>query len=733
MSSLRLFVLALWCLLAGPSTIGTFAHAAGTFAKTDKVELELIAELEAAVPGEPMRLALRQTIAPGWHTYWLNPGDSGAPTRLDWVLPEGVTVSSMADPAAWPLPRAIPYFDLMNYGYEDEVVFLAELQVPESWPVGEPLEIALAADWLVCADICIPERADLSIGLPTRQGPPIAHPANAALFEKASAARPRPVPWPATFAVDGDETMLTLEGDFSVDAARVTEVHFFPAEGDVIAHAAAQRSTLDENGLQLRLTTQADGPFAASDARERNGRAARLEGVLTLIEDLPDGTLRQGFLVQAEPAALPAEAALFGASFQTGTTGLLQAVLFAFLGGLILNAMPCVFPVLSIKALALVRHAGEPGAAMQGLAYTAGVLTTFLSLAGLLIVLKAGGAAIGWGFQLQSPLVVALLAYLMAVVGLVLAGAVRPGEATEGLLARLSNMGGSLAGRTGVTGSFFTGMLAVLVAIGFAMTADTATGLAVFAALGMGLALPFLLLSIAPPLQRLLPRPGPWMIRFKEFMAFPMFATAAWLVWVLSLQTGSSGLLAVLLGFVLLALALWLLRFARPWSGVGAVSALVTALLLAALPATDSPLLAAAGKNPAATTGETGGSENTAVSWRPFTQSRLDGLLAENRPVFVEMTAAWCITCLVNERVALSSEAFASALETGDITYLRGDWTNADPEITAFLERFGRSGVPLYVLFPAAGGEPEILPQLLTETTVQRALTRAVRTAEARS
>ena len=295
-----------------------------------------------------------------------------------------------------------------------------------------------------------------------------------------------------------------------------------------------------------------------------------------------------------------------------------------------------------------------------------------------------------------------------------------------------------------MTGSFFTGMLAVLVAtpctapfmapaIGFAMTADTATGLAVFAALGMGLALPFLLLSIAPPLQRLLPRPGPWMIRFKEFMAFPMFATAAWLVWVLSLQTGSSGLLAVLLGFVLLALALWLLRFARPWSGVGAVSALVTALLLAALPATDSPLLAAAGKNPAATTGETGGSENTAVSWRPFTQSRLDGLLAENRPVFVEMTAAWCITCLVNERVALSSEAFASALETGDITYLRGDWTNADPEITAFLERFGRSGVPLYVLFPAAGGEPEILPQLLTETTVQRALTRAVRTAEARS
>ena len=690
------------------------------------VTVELIAEVEAVVPGEPFRLALRQTIREGWHTYWSNPGDSGAAMKLSWKLPEGVDVG----PIQWPLPKAIPYFDLMNHGYEGEVVLLNELRLPADWPVGEPLHIDVTADWLVCADICIPESAELALSLRSDAGPPMIHPINGMVFEEAEKALPRPSPWATGFNLKDGRVVLGLEGNF--EASRIEQVHFFASDSGTIAHAAAQELSIGEHGLVLNM--QIDDGVPSLE---------KLEGLLVITENPGDGAITQGFEISARkdsglaassmaPAGLGSETMIgIGASLEMT---LWQAAFFAFIGGLILNLMPCVFPILSMKALSLVRHAGEPGAVMQGLVYAAGVLVSFLLLAGVLMALKAGGSAIGWGFQLQSPVVIALLAYLMAAVGLWLSGAVElPGSAGGALM----SFGSGLASQGGTIGSFFTGVLAVLVAtpctapfmapaLGFALVQDAGTGLVVFASLGFGFALPFLLLSASPGLQRLLPRPGLWMARLKELLAFPMYATAAWLVWVLSQQVGPNGLLAVLMGLVMLGLGVWLLRFTRPLSRVFAAFALIAALGLAFLPITVSvQTTQAAGQTSGQAIAQTGVRTSALVDENspaePFSKARLEDLLAEGRPVLVNMTAAWCITCLVNERVALASDDFIDALETKKIAYLKGDWTNGDPEITAFLASFGRSGVPIYVVYPGAGLEPVVLPQILTESMVMEA------------
>ena len=686
-------------------------------ARTDNVTARLVADLAAATPGSTVTLAFVQDIREGWHTYWRNPGDSGAPATLAWDLaPQDLAAGVAMGPIQWPAPEAIPYFGLMTFGHQDRLVLLDELHIPAAWPVGTPLLIHLEADWLVCAEICIPERGSLALELPVEAAPvPEAAPTRR-LIDAARAALPREVPWAIGFKAEGDTLRLAADAGSALDQVKgqVSGIRFFPDQPGLISNTADPVWQGGRDGLTLDLARPAEA-LPLPDP---------LTGVLVLTEDLPDGPLRQAFLVEAafDPSiALEDGIALDSGELGGSRLGLARAALLALLGGMLLNLMPCVFPVLSIKALALVRHAGGPRALAHGLAYTAGVLATFLALAGLLIALQAGGALVGWGFQLQQPLVVALLAYLVFAIGLWLIGAFE--LAPAGLLGRVMGLGQNHLPRSGLGGSFATGMLAVLVAspctapfmaaaIGFALTQGPATALAIFAALGLGLALPYLALSASPWLQRRLPRPGAWMVRFRQLMAFPMFATAAWLVWVLAQQAGDRALLLVLLGFVALGLACWLLPFSGRLARATGMASLALALLLAVLP----------GRLPAADPAI--GAQAEAGPAVPFTTGLLAELRQAGRPVFVNMTAAWCLTCLVNEQTALSGPAFEAALERHGIAYLIGDWTRQDPAITSFLAGFERSGVPLYVVYPRAGS-PVVLPQILTPSLVLDALAEA--------
>jgi thiol:disulfide interchange protein DsbD len=488
-------------------------------------------------------------------------------------------------------------------------------------------------------------------------------------------------------------------------ADSVRSAFFFPYADTLVRHAAPQALRIGADGLTLQLERSASSTAVPAEAG----------GVLLIEEQLGSDTARHAFeLASVAVSALPAghELASLGA--------VLQAAALAFIGGIILNLMPCVFPVLSIKVLSLMEHAGRSPARVRrhGFAYTSGVLATFLGLASMLLAVRAAGAELGWGFQLQSPVIVAALAYLLFAMGLSLSGVFHLGGALQGV-------GGGLARRSGLAGSFFAGMLAVIVAtpctapfmgaaLGFALTQPAVVSLVVFAALGLGLALPLLVLTLVPELASRLPRPGPWMETLKQALAFPLYATVAWLVWVLAQQVGPAGLLAALIGLVLIGLAGWSLAIRQTAGGLGrrlatgalALSLLAAAVAVGALERDRDAALMPGNVVPAAAAGH-----------EPFTQRRLDELIAGRRPVFVNMTAAWCITCLVNERAALASDAVQAAFARKGVAYLKGDWTNRNPEITRVLERHRRAGVPLYLLYTGAG-EPVMLPQILTPAMV---------------
>ncbi|WP_232628908.1 protein-disulfide reductase DsbD family protein [Methylobacterium sp. Leaf118] len=687
-----LLVLAL--SLAAP---GLAAAQAGKAPK-DLVRARLVAEDTALVPGRTATLGLTLAMKPGWHVYWRNPGDSGLPPEMAWRLPEGFAVG----PTGWPAPERIPVQTLMNFGYEGDVTLLMPLTVPAALPVGGTVRLAGTLSYLVCEEICIPGSAELALDRPVAAA---AEPdsAQAALFARARAALPEPAPFPVRTTREGDRIVLHLDRPDSAPAVRAAA--FFPYAEDALEHAAAQTLSTEGGGLRLTLTPGDKPPDA-------------LAGVLAL--DL--GETRTAYAIGPEPApalAAPAPAASAPAVRADESLTLWSAVGLAILGGLLLNLMPCVFPVLSIKVLSLVRQAGAaPGRVRwHGLAYTAGVLASFLGLAGLLIALKAGGAGIGWGFQLQSPIVVALLAYGLFAVGLSLSGAVHVGSGIAGL-------GDGLTRRAGYQGSFFTGVLATVVAtpctapfmgaaVGFALTQGPLVGLAVFASLGLGLALPFLALTAFPGALRLLPRPGAWMDLVKGALAFPVYATVAWLVWVLAQQVGPNGLLAALGGLVLVGFAAWSWERARPAGRLGGGLGRAAAILS----------LAAALGLVVALDGDRAGpaSARLVAGEEPFTQARLDALRAEGRTVFVDMTAAWCITCQVNERTVLARDPVQTAFRAASVTTLRGDWTNQNPEITRFLEQYGRSGVPLYLVYRGRA-EGRVLPQILTEATVLAAI-----------
>ncbi|WP_374573611.1 protein-disulfide reductase DsbD family protein [Phenylobacterium sp.] len=693
-------------------TVLTAAPGHAAPVNTGHLSAELVPQTQGVAPGGTVYVALRQKIDKGWHTYWRNSGDSGEATQIAWTLPAGASAGDIV----WAPPHRQPTGPLMNYGYTGEVLLPVAITAPAGAKPGQTIDLKADVAFLVCADICVPEDATLTLALPVTAGPPPKDPKWGAPVDAALAAAPRPAAITAAFAVQDGALKLAATGAplSGIDAA---DAYFYPYSGTVIDHAKPQAIERGPQGLTLTIVP--------GYAFEHDQAPPTLAGVLE--------AGGKAYEIEAQPGPAPAGAAGLGPppapAPKAASLGLPLAALFAFLGGLILNLMPCVFPVLAMKAASLAGHGDEHSAARrQGLVFLAGCLATFLALAGGLIALKAAGAAVGWGFQLQSPPVVAVLALLMLVVALDLSGVFEVGTSAQSL-------GAGLASRRGLIGAFFTGALAVVVAapctapfmapaLGWAFTQTPLAALTVFAALGLGFGAPFTALAFIPALISRMPRPGPWMDGFRKLLAFPMYGAAAWLVWVLSQQTDPAGLARILAASVVVAFAAWLAGIAqrRQASGARALPAGVAALVFAALglgsvvwPAYDAASAAEPGASPA----------SAEVPYEPYTPQRLAELRAEGKPVFVDYTAAWCVTCQVNEKVALSTEGVAEAFKRTGAVYLKADWTRKDADIAAELAQHGRAGVPLYLLYAAGGGEPKVLPQLLTPGLVARALDKA--------
>lgn len=657
-----------------------------------KVQARLVAEHKAIAPGGSTTIALEELITPKWHTYWKNPGDAGAPTTIEWTLPPGWK----ADAIQWPRPKRLPVGPLMDYGYEGKVWLLTNITAPADAKPGETVTIKAAASWLVCENICIPEERSLAITLPV--GPAVPDPAVAQDFAAARALLPIASPWKMAYSIGsggapGENLDLYVAAPTLV-TARPTGVDFFPARAGLIKNPAPQLIGYAKDGLVLRLTP---------------GKkvSAPLEGLLVLTSS--DGSVQA---LEVSAAQGPVPSAQFPQSAANSDLTLWLAILFALMGGLILNVMPCVLPILAMKALAMAQH-GVDGR-RESFSYAAGAVISFAVLGIAILLLREGGAAIGWGFQLQSPVAVAGFALLLFAVGLNLSGLYEVGSVTAGE---------GLTRKSGVAGAFFTGVLAVAVAapctapfmaaaLGFALAQGAVAALAVFVALGAGFALPFLLLGIWPRALAFLPKPGTWMLRLKQFLAFPMYAAAAWLVWVLAQQAGPRGVAIVSAAMIVLALAAWLWSVTRNLSprgrGIGAAAAML-ALLLALFGVGQLR-----GAEPAQAAQITRG--------EAYSAAKLASYRAENRAVFVDATAAWCITCLVNEEAVLSKSGVQNAFADKKVVYMVADWTNQNPEITALLKDNGRSGVPLYLYYAPGAAKPKILSQVLTESEVLSAL-----------
>jgi len=697
---LSLVLGAAWLVGAGP-----VAAQAPDRAALDRLEAELVPMSAWATPGATVVVAVHQKIAPGWHTYWRNPGDSGGATTLDWTLPNGVE----AEPILWPLPQRQRLQGLMNYGYSGEVYLPVPIRIPANARPGSVIPLSVQALFLVCSDqMCVPDQRTLTLDLPVREGAaPIAG-ADGRRIQTVIETAPRPAGIEARVTRNGSTLTLSATGG-PLAGANLSQATFFPFEGAVIDHAAPQFGRRGPQGLTLELAAAPAGKGVSPEAEPVSGVLATDAGAWE-ITATPGSPLTGAAGGEALDASEDAPA---GPSWTAIL--LLQAAGLALLGGLILNLMPCVFPVLAMKAAALTRTAHDPAEARRdGFAFLAGVLTTFAALAVVLLVVRAGGQAIGWGFQLQSPAVVAVLALLMLAVALNLSGLFEIGV-------RLQNLGsGPLSRMGGTAGAFLTGVLAVVVAapctapfmasaLGAALLLPAPAAVLVFLMLGLGLALPYLAISLSPRVLALLPRPGPWMQTLQRLLALPMYAAALWLVWVFARQTATLPLILLVCAGLAVVLGLWAFgRMPTKRTRVLAAAALTAALALTGFAV------------------RTAGSAPEAAEIQPdaWSDARVAEALAQGRPVLVNFTADWCVTCKINERSALGGPAVARAMERTHTLYLKADWTRRDDEITRALQRHGRSGVPLYLLYTPGQPEPRILPQLLTEGLVVEALER---------
>jgi len=684
--------------------------------------VSVIAEHSAVKPGDQITIATTIKLAPHWHVYWSNPGDSGLPVKLNWTLPEGFEISNIK----WPIPDKISYDILVNYGYYNEVTLLQTLSVPDMLKEGS-IDLSLTADMLVCNEICIPETSnvDLQLNDPNNLDHDMSE------FVKAAETK-LPTPIKGQFHYSEASEILYLsfmpEDRTVLHDATIENADFFPYDWGIINHATEPEVSIESDTVHIKMErgdqpledlNQLSGLLVFKGAiGENKGYAVAVkhsEKAITTSPVVNKGNM--GTVGDAEPQQQNTSQP------QNENVTLFTALYLALFGGMILNLMPCVFPVLSMKALSLVKMKDKENAAarMHGVAYTLGVVISFLLIGGTLIILKEAGAAIGWGFQLQNPLIVAILAYLLFAVGLNLMGFFEFGS-------RFANVGSKLTQGGSLSSSFFTGTLATIVAtpctapfmgvaMGFAITQPAAISLLVFATLGFGLALPYLLLAFVPAARHLLPKPGSWMNTFKQLLAFPMFASAIWLVWVLSQQAGAQAVLLALLGLLAISFSVWLshLNSMGIAKAIGKIAIIVSLILMSLTLSELSEL-------------KTDARAHTYSFGSEYSKDALSALLKGDEPVFVEMTAAWCITCKINHAAAINIDSTKELFARKNVQYLIGDWTNQDPNITEYLSSFGRNGVPLYVYYgkrdPASQMRPKeiVLPQVLTPAVVQQTI-----------
>lgn len=671
----------------------------------------LVSEKRAISPGETLTVAFYQELREGWHVYWKNPGDSGLPLVLNWTLPEGYSAGDIQ----YPVPHKLPFGPLLNYGHEGKLAFLVEVTAPETAVAGSDVTFDVAASWLICADVCIPENGDLTLTLPVVDEPQRTDFAAAKIFADARAHLPAPQAATATwYDIDGAPA-LAVTGGFIAGAE---DIYFFEAVGGLVEPAAPQKVHVEGDTAYLSFT--AGYEYAPAGLQTLPGVIAwesdgyqGMEIIAARGEDVPaafSATAAADAVDVAEdvPAAPPAE-----------TTGLLTILGMSLLGGIILNVMPCVFPVIFIKAASLAKSAQEERGTIirHGFLYTFGILITFLAMAGLLMALRAGGEQIGWGFHLQSPITVSIFAVVILLVGLNLAGVFEIGTSVQGV-------GSGLASRGGNAGAFFTGLLAVAVAapcigpflgvpVGYALSAPAAVGFMVFGLIGLGLALPYLLISLMPGLANMLPKPGPWMETFKQVLSFAMFATLIWLIWTLTLQAGTQGLVLLLIALLVAGFAAW--AFGKGQTARGSWGMISKAVALAALVGAGWII---AGITPqarvVAATSAPGEGDLTKLPTAIYSEAALEEYRAQGVPVFIDFTAAWCVTCQFNKTTVLTRPPVVAAFHEKNVIYMVADWTVQDPEITKALEKQGRSGVPLYLFYAPGVEKPQVLPQTLS-------------------
>ncbi|OJY68619.1 MAG: thiol:disulfide interchange protein [Sphingobium sp. 66-54] len=688
-----LLAMTMLCLLVVALARPLNAQSGGAFlpAGEPHIRAALVAETPTPRPGETVTLAILMRPEKGWHGYWENPGDAGTGMRIEWALPPGVTAGALR----YPVPERLMISGLMNHVYEHDYAVLFDVTIPTGLAQGATVPIRGQAQWLACTDsICVPEQGEIATTLTIGDG--TIQPADRARFDGYRAHLPRPLDQQARYAQSGDRIAIAVPYPA---AAPVGQPWFFALSKQRVRYAEPQ--TVRRTGDMLVVET------AVPDGAATDGVIA---GVLAVS---PEIALR----IEAVPGTVPAGGTSISGEAQgvqpaaMGLAGLLLVLGGAFLGGLILNIMPCVFPILSLKAISLAKAGGDERQARgEALAYTGGILLTCLALGALMLAIRAGGTQIGWAFQLQDPRVIALLVILMVAITLNLLGLFEIGTISVGQ--------GKVA-QGGRDGAFWTGVLAAFVAtpctgpfmgaaMGAALVLPWPLALTVFAGLGLGLASPFIAISWIPALRRMLPRPGGWMTTFRRIMAVPMGLTALGLVWLLSRQLGTNGiLLGIVLALVTGAALAQLGRRQRDGQGMNwAVGGI--ALLLLGTTAIAAPPLVRADKVAA---GE-------GLAGEPFSEAKLAALRGANKPVFLYFTADWCLTCKVNEANAIDTDAVRDAFEKGGVATMVGDWTNADPAISRFLEANGRSGVPLYLYYAPGAAAPRVLPQVLTPATL---------------
>ena len=687
------------------------AGARGPVVSTEQVRAELLAWAPEGVrAGKPVWLGLQLAHQPEWHTYWKNSGDSGLPTLLEWQLPAGVTAGEIA----WPTPKKIPIGTLANYGYENTVLLPVPLTVAPGFEAAQ-LEVKLKAVWLVCRKECIPQEGEFTLSVPVKSSTA----ASGQAFQATFAATPRPLPAAASqIDVDAGARALRVSLAGLPPALQGKTLALFPETGSLIEPAAPWQQAWQGAvwTAQLPLSAQrTESPsqlplvVAAGDAAYRIDAPVRGEWPAVAKATTVSPALEAALKANAATGRAPTS------SSSAPTLGLFAALLGALLGGMILNLMPCVFPVLAIKVVSFVHVKSQATRVTTGLAYSAGVVLSFLALGALLLGLRAAGEQLGWGFQLQSPAVVAALAALFTLLGLNLAGVFEFGSLLPGRVA-------SLQSKNPTINAFLSGVLATAIAspctapfmgasLGYAVGLPAVQALAVFGAIGLGMALPYFVASAVPAVARALPHPGAWMVTFRQLMAFPMFATVAWLVWVLGQQSGIDGAGALLALLVLMALAVW--AFSLRGRSRGLFAAFSIALAGFALWTIGPSVLKPVSAPPAA----------ASARWQDWEPGRVEQLAASGRSVFVDFTAAWCVTCQYNKKTTLANADVLADMDAKNVALLRADWTRRDPAVTAALTQLGRSGVPVYVIYKP-GRAPVVLSEILSVDDVRAELAR---------